>query len=447
MKILYVTHQFLPDYVAGTEILVHRTAREFARRGHGTEVFAGFPSVDAAENHGRLDSYVYEGIPVYRSHYHRRFKIGDGNQMLEEYDNPFVLENFVRALEKSEPDLVHIYHLHRLSARIVEVCKASAMPVVFTATDYWAFCPTCQLFASDGRICPGPDRHMANCFRHMAEYAGMARWFDVVPDDVLGFFIRAGASGIWPKNTVRNILRALLDRPRLIRSMMAMTDEVQAPTRLLREMLVRFGLDERKIKTVPFGVEYPDAEIRRGEREGGKLRVGFIGSLLFHKGAHVLCEAVRLLSEDTPVQVDIYGSPKHRPDYARLLESIVGGDPRVSFRGGFPPESLFPILGRMDVLAVPSLWHENTPLVVHSAQAACLPVIAADVDGIGEVVADEDNGLLFEKGNAEQLASILERLCRKPEILERLSKRARRPLSVEAYADEIEKTYWELVEP
>ena len=444
MKILYVTHQFLPDYLAGTEILVHRTAREFERRGHAATVFAGFPSADAAKSHGRLDSYVYDGIPVYRSHYHRRFELGDGNQMLEEYDNPLVLESFGRVMEKVEPDIVHIYHLHRLSARIVEACKARGVPVVFTLTDYWTFCPTCQLLASDGTICSGPDRNMANCFRHMAEYAGKAKWFEAVPDAVLGLFIRAGASGIWPKNTVRDVLRALLDRPGLIRTMMALVDEIQAPTRLMGEMLVRFGLDERKIRTIPFGVEYPDAEFRRSPREDGNLRVGFIGSLLFHKGAHVLCEAVRLLPEDTPVKIDIYGSPKHRPDYARQLQSIVGQDPRVVFRGEFPPERLFAILARMDVLVLPSLWHENTPLVVHSAQAVGLPVIAADVDGIGEVVADGENGLLFEKGNMKKLASILERLCREPEILEPMANRARKPLSLKAYVDEIEKTYREL---
>ena len=197
MNILYVTHQFLPDYVAGTEILVYRTAKEFAGRGYGATVFAGFPSVDAAESHGRFDSYVYDGIPVYRCHYHRRFDIGDGNQMLEEYDNPLVLQNFRRALAKIEPDIVHIYHLHRLSARIVEVCKDVGVPVVFTITDYWGVCPTCQLLASDGTICPGPDRHMANCFRHMAEYAGKASLFDAVPDAVLGLFIRMGASRIF----------------------------------------------------------------------------------------------------------------------------------------------------------------------------------------------------------------------------------------------------------
>ena len=92
------------------------------------------------------------------------------------------------------------------------------------------------------------------------------------------------------------------------------------------------------------------------------------------------------------------------------------------------------------------MWHENTPLVIHSAQAACLPVVAAKVGGISEIVTDEENGLLFEKGNAKQLASIIERLCRKSEILERLSKKARRPLSVHAYADEVEKTYRELTE-
>ena len=43
MKILYTTHQFLPDYSAGTETLTYGTAKEMSMRGHEVSIFTGYP--------------------------------------------------------------------------------------------------------------------------------------------------------------------------------------------------------------------------------------------------------------------------------------------------------------------------------------------------------------------------------------------------------------------
>jgi glycosyltransferase involved in cell wall biosynthesis len=55
----------------------------------------------------------------------------------------------------------------------------------------------------------------------------------------------------------------------------------------------------------------------------------------------------------------------------------------------------------LDVLVVPSIWYENTPLVIYSAQAAGCPVIASNLGGIAEVKHHEDNGLLFKRARVE----------------------------------------------
>ena len=89
------------------------------------------------------------------------------------------------------------------------------------------------------------------------------------------------------------------------------------------------------------------------------------------------------------------------------------------------------------MLVIPSLWYENTPLVIYSAQAAACPVIASNLPGLAAVVVHEHNGLLFEPGNAALLAQQLSRLIDEDELLQRLSHNAHPPKTTATYVDEL----------
>jgi glycosyltransferase involved in cell wall biosynthesis len=63
-----------------------------------------------------------------------------------------------------------------------------------------------------------------------------------------------------------------------------------------------------------------------------------------------------------------------------LEESIIPND-NIKFCGTFPNKDIFTIFETIDVLIVPSVWFENTPLVIYSAQASNCPVIGSDLPG------------------------------------------------------------------
>jgi alpha-glucosidase len=67
--------------------------------------------------------------------------------------------------------------------------------------------------------------------------------------------------------------------------------------------------------------------------------------------------------------------------------------------GSFPPEQLTEILAKTDLLVVPSLWFENSPLTVHEASLAGIPVVTSDRGGLAEYVKD---------GNALHAAFVLQ---------------------------------------
>jgi glycosyltransferase involved in cell wall biosynthesis len=175
------------------------------------------------------------------------------------------------------------------------------------------------------------------------------------------------------------------------------------------------------------------------------LRVGYIGTIHHQKGLDVLMRAFKMLPRDG-VTLRVCGDLKRYPDYAREVYDLGGQDPRINFAGPFPNEQMAAELGKIDVLVVPSTWYENTPLVIYSAFAAGIPVVASNLGGIAEVIRHGENGLLFELGDPEDLARQLKRLSEEPDLLVKLGENAGDVRTVEESVVEILDLYERLRE-
>ena len=168
----------------------------------------------------------------------------------------------------------------------------------------------------------------------------------------------------------------------------------------------------------------------------GAFRVGFVGMLAQHKGCHILIDAFQALPPGRAV-LKIYGNTEGYPEYSAKLKRLAGNHGAIEFCGVFPNSKIAEVMADLDVLVVPSLWYENTPLVLYSAQAAHCPVVASDFPGISEVIRDEVNGLLFEAGNVAALVKQLSRLIDEPDLAARLSANSQQPKSTATYVDEL----------
>src|SRR5262249_41248696 len=167
----------------------------------------------------------------------------------------------------------------------------------------------------------------------------------------------------------------------------------------------------------------PDPAQRRrlGAPSRGRLRLGFLGSVMVSKAPHLLLEAIGHLPRGS-VTVDLFGgyAAYHGDDgYRARLEPLVAQD-GVRVHGPIPHSAVPEALASLDVLVVPSIWPENSPLVISEAFLAGVPVVASRIGGIPELVADGRNGLLFEPGNAADLARAIERLLVEPGLLRTL---------------------------
>jgi glycosyltransferase involved in cell wall biosynthesis len=218
-----------------------------------------------------------------------------------------------------------------------------------------------------------------------------------------------------------------------------------SPSQFLRETYVQAGVDPEKIVFSRQGRDFPELNPDLLQKSAAReLRVGYIGQISWHKGVHVIFEALAKLP-DMPIRVKIYGDESHYPDYAEKLRRMSLSDPRLELAGTYHLSEVSRVMQELDVLLVPSLWYENSPNVILEAFAHKTPVITSDIGGMAELVEDGENGLLFKMGRAESLASKLSMLVDKPDLLMEFSKRIKPVRPVKEEIDELEQIYEDLI--
>jgi glycosyltransferase involved in cell wall biosynthesis len=229
-----------------------------------------------------------------------------------------------------------------------------------------------------------------------------------------------GAAGLLARRLAPSItasaIRAL-DGPRVgagdirrrlayARHVLETIDLVVAPSASMADEFVRLGAAADRMEVSDYGFVPIGSPSQRTRERHEPLRIGFVGTLVWHKGAHVLVDAARLLTGS--FDVHIHGDTTVFPDYVAGLRKAADG--RMTFHGGFDRDRVEEVYRGIDVLVVPSLWPENSPLVIHEAFMRQLPVVGARIGGVPELVRDNLNGLLYDPFSPESLRVCLQRL-------------------------------------
>jgi glycosyltransferase involved in cell wall biosynthesis len=220
-------------------------------------------------------------------------------------------------------------------------------------------------------------------------------------------------------------------------------EEIQlavSPSPALAKEYARLGWDPRRITVSDYGfaVQPPTPRATRGS----KVTIGFVGTMAWHKGAHVLVEATRLLRG--AFEVVIAGDPNVGPEYHAGLKRAAAGLP-IRFEGAFDRNHVARIYGQLDVLVVPSLWPENSPLVIHEAFMHGVAVVGARMGGIPDLIEDGVAGFTYDAFSPAALAAALQRFVDDPGLAARLAARAPAVKTIAEDACEWEARYESLL--
>ena len=489
MRIVHAIHDFLPRHQAGSELYAFELCR--AQRGsHDVTVLCA--DFDPARPHGVVAWRVHEGLPV--------VEIVNNwacASFEETWRPPLVADRIAHVLRAVRPDVVHVHSLFNLSFDLPSIAREQGAKVVATLHDYTLVCPSGgqRIHRAGEHVCRTIDTaRCARCFRESIFYAHLSLGRLAAATNRPGLLMTAAravrrrfpslsgnlarAARRLPPTLLPAVTPADVEaRLAAARRVFDDVDLFVAPSRSMAEEFKALGVPPARIRVSDYGFPgvrgvsdwsdtpqtgvrgvsdesdtpqtgvrgvRPVSEVsetcqtpRRPIRAGGRLRIGYVGTLVWHKGVHVLIDAVRGLPVDA-YELVIYGNPDVFPDYAAELRTQAAGLP-VRFAGAVPRARIADAYADVDVLVVPSLWLENSPLVIHEAFMARVPVVAARIGGIADLVDDGRNGLLYDSPG--QLHAILARLIASPGRLTLLAANAPAVKSIEQDAREWDAVY------
>ncbi len=296
---------------------------------------------------------------------------------LNTYNTGKLFKDLGKMLKSFNPDIVHVHHYAHMGIEIFSAIKR-ALPeakLVFTIHEFMAMClHNGQMVTKNGfKLCNKAvyaDCH--NCFPQHS------------PGD---FFLRQ---------------QFILDQ-------FAYVDEFVAPSHFLAERYVEWGIPEQKMHVIENVL--PDVEPippRKLSADEKRYRFAFFGQVNPYKGIDLLLQAVAMLPDEIRSQfrLDIHGAnldiqeSSFKTKVTELLEEVKDV---VHIRGQYEPEQLPSRMAECDWVIIPSIWWENSPVVIQEAIRFGRPLIGANIGGMKEKI-ENIAGMTFEARSAASLA-------------------------------------------
>jgi len=434
MRLLLAVHHFPPRYTYGAELQAFRTARELVARGHEVLVLC-VEDVTSGSDELRWRDETYQGIPVRRL----TLALPSGPDAVRwEYDHPQIREHVAGLLASMHPDLVHLFSGYLLTGSVLQACLDESVPSVVTLTDYWFLCPRITLVRADGSVCttPADPAPCAFCLR-----SSQRRYR--LPDRATGGLLGLVLGRAW-KLTGDRLVRLQEDRARSLRRAIESANVLISPSRFLLELLGASGVNVDAARHIRQGIDTSPWAPATRSVDDEHLRIGYIGQIAPHKGVDVLLDAfarLRPTGKTKTPYLAVYGDTTKSPQYTRRLVRKARSRRDITFAGSFDNTQIRRVHAGIDLLVVPSIWYENSPSVILEAHACGTPVVAARFGGMAELVRDGIDGLLATRGDAKDLARVLQRFLDEPPLLDQLRRGIPRVGTVADEIRELEAVY------
>jgi glycosyltransferase involved in cell wall biosynthesis len=430
MKILKVIHGYPGRYNAGSEIYSQTLCQGLVKLGHEVKVFT-------RQENAYLQEYAVSwdqdpSCPAIQLCLINKAHSRDG------YQHPKVDLAFANLLETYQPDVVHIGHLNHLSTSLVTVAHQMGFPILFTLHDFWLMCPRGQFlqdtYSKEDDLYPlCPTQHNRTCaVQCYWRYFGHQQ-----SEDDISFWTQ------WVKRRMDHI-----------KDITSYVDLFIAPSQyLLNRFVKEFGLLPSQILYLDYGFDRK-LLANRQRRPEKEFVFGYIGTHKQAKGLHHLIQAFAQVS--SPSLLRIWGKPlepftSSLKAYAKSLGGSIHD--RITWMGSYQNHRMIgDVFNQVDAIVVPSIWGENSPLVIHEALEAQVPIITADFGGMKEFVHHEVNGLLFEHRNPVSLKEQMERFVHNPQWAQKLGQTGylqsedRHIPDIETHVGQIEALYHQAIQ-
>lgn len=393
MHILKIIHGYPTNYNAGSEVYSQSICNELSKQ-HKVSVFT-------REENPYSPCFT---IRHQKENANLDFYFVNNPQGKDGYRHKELDKNFAQLIKTIKPDIAHIGHVNHLSTGIIDELIKLNIPIVYTLHDFWLMCPRGQFLTrsigkeNNFQLCEKQDdkKCAIDCYkvyfsgREVNENTDMDNWSRWIHQRMIE-------------------TKAIINKVNLF----------IAPSNYLRDRYINeFNVPKDKIVYLDYG--FPTEYLTQTEKkkESSNYTFGYIGTHIPAKGINQLIEAFSKIQETSTLK--IFG--RHNGQSTNALKLLAAKSKnKIEFEGEYINHNLAnDVFSKVDCIVVPSIWAENSPLVIHEAQACKVPVITADYGGMKEYVKHNVNGLLFEHRNIDSMTEQMRYAIKNPERMKAL---------------------------
>lgn len=342
------------------------------------------------------------------------FAINDYDMIHEIWKNNQGVTDLVELVYRHEPDIVHLHHCWHIGLNTMVRLKRRLPGTRFVLTlhEMLAICINHgQMVRTTGELCRRYDRIACN--------------------------------GCFPDRSIQSIER----RRRAYLSVFELMDFYIYPSEFIRRRFEAWGLSSAKgmvlENVLDRSAESAATDHPRETADFEQRRFGFFGQATGFKGLNILIKAAAIAKARTSdFVVYVYGVTRERVEqfFPELKPTIDALGPTLLFAGRYPSSDVYRLMSRCDWVILPSIWWENSPVVIQEALAANVPLIVSDIGGMAEKVRADIDGLHFRVGDYVDLAEKMSRSATRRRAQE-IRRTMSRPVSSETFIEGLEKAF------
>lgn len=293
------------------------------------------------------------------------------------------------ALKREKPDVVHFHNfMPLLSPALYYACREFGAPVVQTLHNYRLLCPSATMYR-DGHVCE-------ECLGKLVPWPGVLH--KCYRDDRLA---SAAVGAMISTHEIAGTWRNLVDR-------------YIALTEFARRKFAANGIPEHKIALKP---NYVDPDPGAKTESGGYAL--FVGRLSPEKGIRTLLEGWKRLKASVPLLILGEG-----PCEAEVLAAR-RERPCIQWLGWTDKPGVIDAMKRARFLVLPSECYESFPLALVEAFGCALPVVAAALGSLQELVCEGQTGITFRASDPGDLARRIDWAWTHPDEMTEMGRQAR----------------------
>ena len=381
LRILVVSNLYPPHYLGGYELGCRDCVEGLRSRGHRVEVLTSdFRKAGCSEGNDRVARRLRFGLST------GGVQGGAGLTYWTRRD----LAMLDATVWRVRPDAILVYNTSGLGRGLLCRIAEYPVPAAYFISDFYLIrrLPVDPWLAFWVRAAHTPfRRRMKALVRSAAQLSGLA----VPPPDARRLIARASFTSA-----------------------------------ALRDAYLSAGYHPEESRVIRWGIS-PEVFSRPPRKQDRPQRLLYAGVLREGKGPHTAIEAMAALRAGVEHRLTLtLVGDAIEPDYGRSLRRRVreaGLTDVVSFRPGVPREQMPSVYAEHDVLLFTSIEPEAFAITLLEAMASGLAVVTTTTGGNVEFARHGENTLVFEPGNAEQLAAGVAALCGDPALYRRIRRK------------------------